>query len=228
MVEFLTSGGPLTGEWAADRRQHLGRADRARPLLGISQQLGQAGTLMGVGDGAAQRAPPPLDPVGVRVIGGGVDQHQVLAQLGQQPPQPPRALRVWMPRLSKITMASRCPRRPARHHTRVRVGGRASSTSSCSYRSARPSSPSSRGRSWGTSSSGSARVASGTRSAAGGGTGDAAAAASASTPAVAGPPRLSLGLARPHPAGPLAQVPGAVQRHPDRLDPGAGPVWVAR
>jgi hypothetical protein len=64
-------------------------------------------------------------------------------------------------------------------HTRVRVGCRATSTSSCRYRSARASSPSRRGRSSGNSSS--ARVASGTSSHAGGGTGDAAAARSAST-----------------------------------------------
>ena len=45
---------------------------------------------MGVGDGAAQAAPQPRDAVGVRVIGRGVDQHQLLAQLGEQGAQQPR------------------------------------------------------------------------------------------------------------------------------------------
>ena len=65
MGKFLAGGGRLIGgERAADLGQHLGRADRARPPVGVGQQLGQAGTLMRVGDGATQRAPQPLDPVG--------------------------------------------------------------------------------------------------------------------------------------------------------------------
>ena len=70
------------------------------------------------------------------------------------------------------------PPAPLRHHTRVRVGCRATSTSSCRYRSAPGSSASRRGRSSGTRS---ARVGSGTRSSTGGGSGDAAAASRAST-----------------------------------------------
>jgi hypothetical protein len=53
MVEFLFDSRPvIISKRAADLRQHLGGADRARPLLGIGQQLRQALALMGMGDGA--------------------------------------------------------------------------------------------------------------------------------------------------------------------------------
>jgi putative flavoprotein involved in K+ transport len=77
------------GEGAADLGQHLGWGDGVRPAVGVVQQLSQGLALVGVGDTAAQGPPQPLDPVSVRVIGRGVDQHQVLAQLGKQPAQQP-------------------------------------------------------------------------------------------------------------------------------------------
>jgi hypothetical protein len=244
MVEFLPPNRLLVGcERTADLRQHLARGDRARPPVGVGGQVFKALTLVGVGDRAAQGPPQPLDAVGVGIIGGGVDQHQLLAHLLQQRAQQPRALGRVDTKVSKITMAirprerdratarrswatsgtarrpsasakssqpsrqstspkpyclallpgawtRRWPALPLRDQTRVRVGCRATSTSSCRYRSARSSSPSRRGRSCGNRSS--ARVASGIRSHAGGGTGDDAAASSASTlrrflPTPAGP-----------------------------------------
>jgi hypothetical protein len=77
MIKLLADTRPLLGrERAADLGQHLGRADRARPRLGVGQQVSQGGTTVGVGDRAAQRPPQPLDPVGIRVVGRGVDHHQ--------------------------------------------------------------------------------------------------------------------------------------------------------
>jgi hypothetical protein len=271
MVEFLPQDRLLVGcERAADLRQHLRRRDRACLPVGVGHQVFKALTLVGVGDGAPQGPPQPLDAVGVRVLGRGVDQPRSSPSSASSPRSSREPLGVWMPRLSKTTMAilprcreratarrswahrgtarrpsarakSRWPSRqstspkpyclalvpgawtrrwpalPLRDQTRVRVGCGATSTSSCSYRSARSSRPSRRGRSSGNKSS--ARVASGTRQAAGGGSGDAAAPGSASTLRRFCPPRLGLRLARQDPAGPLAQVPGPVQRDPDGLDP---------
>jgi hypothetical protein len=247
MVEILPGEWLVGRERAADLAEDLGRGDRCRPAVGVGDQLRQDAPLVGVGDPAAQGAPQPLDAVGVGVVGRGGDQRQLLAQLLQQGAQQPRPPGVWMPRLSRITMAirprereratarrswatrgaarrpsaraksrwpsrqstmpkpyclkflpgactSRCPDRPARDQTRVRVGCSATSTSSCRYRSACSSSASRWGRSSGNRPS--ARVASGIRSSAGGGAGEAAAASSASTlrrclptPAAPGPCR---------------------------------------
>src|SRR6266705_4434419 len=60
----------------------LAGVDRVGPPVGVGQQLRQGAALVGVGDGAAQGPPQPLDAVGVRVVGWGVDQHQLLAHLG--------------------------------------------------------------------------------------------------------------------------------------------------
>src|SRR6266508_4571140 len=93
MVEFLCQDRLLVGcEWAADLRQHLGWGDRVGPPVGVGQQVLEELTLVGVGDGAAQGAPQPFDAVGVGVVGGGVDQHQLGAQFGEQGAQQPRAL----------------------------------------------------------------------------------------------------------------------------------------
>ena len=93
MVEFLRGGWLLVGcERAADLGQHLGRGDGVGPPVGVGYQVGESLASVGVGDGAAQATPQPLDPVGVRVVGGGVDQDQLLAQLFQQPTQQPRPL----------------------------------------------------------------------------------------------------------------------------------------
>ena len=73
MIEFLADGGLLLGrERAADLAEHLGwvmvRAT-GRCRLPAPQRL----ALVGMGDRSAQAAPQPLDPVGLRVIGRGVD-----------------------------------------------------------------------------------------------------------------------------------------------------------
>ena len=65
MIEFLPNRLLVERERAADLGQHLGRRDRARPPLGVGDQVFKALTLVGVGDRAAQGAPQPLDPVGV-------------------------------------------------------------------------------------------------------------------------------------------------------------------
>src|SRR6266498_3611276 len=106
MVEFLPQDRLLVGcERAADLRQHLGRRDRLRPPVGVGCQVLEALTLVGVGDRAAQGPPQPLDAVGVGVVGGGVDQHQLLPELLEQARSSRDRLGVWTPRLSKITMA---------------------------------------------------------------------------------------------------------------------------
>ena len=70
MVEFLPDSGLLLErEGAADLRQHLGRGDRVRPPVGIGHQVCQQLTLVGVGDGAPQGPPQPLDAVGVGIVG---------------------------------------------------------------------------------------------------------------------------------------------------------------
>src|SRR6266511_1928187 len=93
MVEFLPQDRLLVGcERAADLRQHLGRRDRLRPPVGVGCQVLEALTLVGVGDRAAQGPPQPLDAVGVGVVGGGVDQHQLLPELLEQGAQQPRPL----------------------------------------------------------------------------------------------------------------------------------------
>jgi hypothetical protein len=108
MVECLADDWLLVGgEGAADLGQHLGWGDGVRPAVGVVQQLSQGLALVGVGDTAAQGPPQPLDPVSVRVVGRGVDQHQVLAQLGKQPAQQSRPLGGVDAKVSKITMATR-------------------------------------------------------------------------------------------------------------------------
>ena len=70
MVEFLPDSGLLVGcERAADLRQHLGRGDRARPPVGVGDQVCERLAPVGVGDRAAQGPPQPLDAVGVGVVG---------------------------------------------------------------------------------------------------------------------------------------------------------------
>jgi len=50
MVEFLPDGWLLVErEGAADLRQHLGRGDRARPLVSVGHQLHQALPPVGMG-----------------------------------------------------------------------------------------------------------------------------------------------------------------------------------
>ena len=107
MVEFLPDGRLVGRERAADLAEDLGWGGGVGPPVGVGDQLHQRLPPVGVGDRAAQGPPQPLDPVGVGVVGRGGDQHQLLAQLLQQPAQQQGPLGVWMPRLSKITMAMR-------------------------------------------------------------------------------------------------------------------------
>src|SRR6266705_1949961 len=73
MIEFLPDRRQLVGrERAADLPEHLGRGDRVRPRIGVSDQVREGPALVGVGDRAAQAAPQPLDAVGLRVVGRGV------------------------------------------------------------------------------------------------------------------------------------------------------------
>src|SRR6266536_2821272 len=74
MVEYLLDRGLLVGcERAADLRQYLRRRDRARPPVGVGQQVFKALTLVGMVAGARKAPPQPLDPVAVGVEGRGVD-----------------------------------------------------------------------------------------------------------------------------------------------------------
>jgi hypothetical protein len=169
------------------------RGERGGPGGGVLEPRGQRGAGGAVGHRAAQRAPAPLDAVGVRGVARRVDQHQGLAHLlqeGAQAPGPGRGVdaQVVAPpdgdpdgdpappararhRVAQLVAAGlgaaagasaqsnhparqstrpkpyglvlgpgvstwRCPRRPLGHHPRVSVGRRATSASSCRYRSA--------------------------------------------------------------------------------------------
>src|SRR5688572_29028222 len=81
------------GVGTADLAQDLPRREIARPGVGIGQQFVEGGPLMGVGDGPAQAAPEPLDPVAVGVVSGGVNAAEVGATLLQQGPDQARAPR---------------------------------------------------------------------------------------------------------------------------------------
>ena len=52
-------------------------------LLDIPQQCGKGGPLMVMRDLPSRPAPEPLDPVGVGIIGGRVNEPQVILQLGE-------------------------------------------------------------------------------------------------------------------------------------------------
>ena len=51
--------------------------------MAILQQCGKGGALMIMGDFPARPAPEPLDPVGVGIVGWGVNEAQMALQLGQ-------------------------------------------------------------------------------------------------------------------------------------------------
>jgi len=63
-----------------------------RPGVGVCHQEGAGLACVGVCDRPAQRAPPPLDAVGLWVVGGRRDQDELTPQLGQQLPKEERAL----------------------------------------------------------------------------------------------------------------------------------------
>ena len=51
--------------------------------MDILQQRGKGGPLMIMSDFPPRPAPEPLDPVGVGIVGGRVNEPQVVMQLGQ-------------------------------------------------------------------------------------------------------------------------------------------------
>jgi hypothetical protein len=57
----------------------------------VGRQVGDGGALVGVGDDPAAHAPEPLDAVGVGVVGGGVDQANLVGVLGQERAQHERS-----------------------------------------------------------------------------------------------------------------------------------------
>src|SRR5216683_6462850 len=81
---LIVSGIDIVGEGAADLAQHVRWRERARPSIGVVQQWRESFAPMGVGDRTSQRAPQPLDAVGLRVIGGRVDQDELTTQFLEQ------------------------------------------------------------------------------------------------------------------------------------------------
>jgi hypothetical protein len=79
-------------ERAADLRQHLGWGDRARPVVGVGHQLHQDLTPVGVVTLRRLARHSHSMRLASKSWVGGVDQHQLLAQLLQQPAQQPRPL----------------------------------------------------------------------------------------------------------------------------------------
>ena len=77
MFEFLWRRA-LIGKRAADVGQHLGGRQRVRPYTRVVEQLLQRLAPMIVGHCRAQGAPKPLDPIGLWVVRGRVDQQEVV------------------------------------------------------------------------------------------------------------------------------------------------------
>ena len=92
MGELLIGGEVRVGERAADLTEDLGGGNGVCPGIGVRQQWWEGLTGMRVGDGPAQRSPEPLDTIGLGIIGGGVDQHQLTPQFLQQRSHQERAL----------------------------------------------------------------------------------------------------------------------------------------
>jgi hypothetical protein len=74
-------------EGTADLAQDLHWRDVACPTIGVVEQRWEGLACVGMGDGTPQRAPQPLDAVGLRVVGRCLDQHPLATQLLQQVPQ---------------------------------------------------------------------------------------------------------------------------------------------
>ena len=75
MSELLWRRG-LVSKGAADVGEHLSGRQRVGPYRGVVEQLLQRLALMIVRHRRAQSAPEPLDPIGVRVVGGCVVQQE--------------------------------------------------------------------------------------------------------------------------------------------------------
>ena len=68
----------LVSKGAADVGEHLGGRQRVGPYRGVTEQLLQRLALMIVRHSRAQSAPESLDPIGLRVVRGRVDQQEVV------------------------------------------------------------------------------------------------------------------------------------------------------
>src|SRR6266849_6950156 len=91
--EFLVSGwSGWVCEGTANLAEHRYWGEGLSPSVGVFQQERECFACVGVGDNAAERAPQPLNTVGLRIVGRGVDQHELSTQLIEELSQQERAL----------------------------------------------------------------------------------------------------------------------------------------
>src|SRR5215203_124829 len=72
------------GEGTADLAKDLHWRDVECPLVSVLKQRRESLTRVVVGDCTAKRAPQPFDTVGLWIVSGGVHEHELTAQLGEQ------------------------------------------------------------------------------------------------------------------------------------------------
>src|SRR5919199_3360544 len=80
------------GKRAADLTEDLSWGQPVRPGISVLEQWWESLVGMRVGDGTTKCSPEPLDAVGVRIVGGRVDQHELTSELRQQVSQQERAI----------------------------------------------------------------------------------------------------------------------------------------
>src|ERR687885_1391473 len=78
-------------ERAADLTEDLSWGEGMCPGIGVLQQWWEGLAGVGMRDGAAQGSPQPFDAIGLRVVRGRVDQHELTTELVQQRAQLERA-----------------------------------------------------------------------------------------------------------------------------------------